>query len=138
MTADSVTRWSAVITIFLGGCLTAAMIGKVATALSIIMPELNLSLFQGGLVVALFSIVAALSGILLGVMSSKIGQLRGALIGLGCCAVGSALGAFADGFYSLVLTRLLEGLGFILVMVSMPPLIQRVTSQRDRPVAMGL
>ena len=58
--------------------------------------------------------------------------------GLGLQAVGSALGALADGAAFLLLTRTLEGLGFLAVLVASPTLVVAIAAPaiRDRAVAL--
>ncbi len=100
--------------------------------------ELDLSLFQAGLVVSMFSLVAAMAGLLFGALSDRWGQLRLALIGLVLAAAAGAAGAWADTAASLIASRVAEGVGFFMISVSLPGLVLRLADDRTRQTAMGL
>jgi len=113
-------------------------IGKTFASLTLIIDELSLSLVQAGLILSLFSLIAAIAGAGFGLLSDRIGHLRMALTGLAVSAAGSFLGALVSNIEYLLLSRLLEGLGFILAIVALPSLISRSASDSQRPLAMGL
>jgi len=132
------THWPRVWIAFLAGCIGAFQIGKTFAALTLIIDELGLSLVQAGLVLSLFSLIAAFAGAGFGLLSDRVGHLYMALSGLVVSAGGTFLGATASGIEVLLLSRLIEGLGFILAIVALPSLISRSTTDRSRPLAMGL
>ncbi len=132
------TQWWRVIVVFLAGCFGASQIGKASAALSLIISDLGLSLFQAGLVISTFTLTAALTGIVFGVLADRFGHLRAALTGLLLSAAGAFAGSGAEGITFLLLTRTVEGLGFILAIVALPPLISQACTDHDRPLAMGL
>ena len=132
------THWSRVWIAFLAGCIGAFQIGKTFASLSQIIAELSLSLVQAGLILSLFSLIAAVAGAGFGLLSDRIGHLRMALTGLVISAGGAFLGATAAGVELLLVSRLIEGFGFILAVVTLPSLISASTVDRDRPLAMGL
>jgi cyanate permease len=132
------THWPRVWIAFLAGCIGAFQIGKTFAALALIIDELGLSLVQAGLVLSLFSLIAAFAGAGFGLLSDRVGHLYMAMTGLLISAGGAFLGATASGIEVLLLSRLIEGLGFILAVVALPSLISRSTTDRSRPLAMGL
>ena len=132
------THWPRVWIAFLAGCIGAFQIGKTFAALSLIIDELGLSLVQAGLVLSLFSLIAAFAGAGFGLLSDRVGHLYMALTGLLVSAGCAFLGATASGIEMLLLSRMIEGLGFILAVVALPSLISRSTTDRSRPLAMGL
>ncbi len=132
------SSWTRIWVAFLAGCIAAFQIGKTAASLALIINELGLSLFQAGLIVSLFTLVGALCGAGFGFVSDRLGHLRTALTGLAISAGGSLLGALTQDFSWLLMTRLLEGFGFILAIVALPSLVSRSASDQDRPLAMGL
>jgi CP family cyanate transporter-like MFS transporter len=132
------THWSRVWVAFLAGCVAAFQLGKTFASLTLIIDELSLSLVQAGLILSLFSLIAAFAGAGFGLLSDRIGHVRMALTGLTVSAGGAFLGAMAPDIEVLLLSRLIEGLGFILAIVALPSLISRSASDRDRPLAMGL
>ena len=132
------SNWLKIWIAFIAGCIAAFQIGKTAASLALIIDELGLSLFEAGMIVSLFTLVGALLGAGFGLVSDRVGHLRTALAGLAISAAGSLLGAEAANFNWLLVTRLLEGFGFILAIVALPSLISRSASAADRPLAMGL
>jgi MFS family permease len=132
------TAWLKIWIAFLAGCIAAFQLGKTFASLALIIDELDLSLVQAGLILSLFSLIAAFAGAGFGLLSDRIGHLRMALTGLTVSAGGSFLGALASSIDLLLLSRLIEGFGFILVIVALPSLISRSASDHDRPLAMGL
>ena len=132
------SSWPRIWVAFLAGCVAAFQIGKTFASLTLIIDELSLSLVQAGLILSLFSLIAAIAGAGFGLLSDRIGHLRMALTGLALSAAGSFLGALVSSIELLLLSRLLEGFGFILAIVALPSLISRSASDSDRPLAMGL
>lgn len=124
--------------VFIAGCLGAAQIGKVAAGLSVLISELDLTLFQGGLVVSVFTLTTALTGVAFGIAGDRFGHLRLAVAGLSISAVGAFCGATSTAIGILLVTRVIEGLGFTMAIVCLPPLISSASSDRDRPLTMGL
>ena len=90
------------------------------------------------MILSLFSLIAAFAGAAFGLLSDRIGHLRTALTGLSVSAGGAFLGATAAGVEVLLVSRLIEGFGFILAIVALPSLISGSASDRNRPLAMGL
>lgn len=132
------THWPRVWVAFLAGCIAAFQIGKTFAALALIIQELDLSLVQAGLILSLFSLISAFAGAGFGLLSDRLGHLRTVLAGLIVSACGTFLGATAVDVELLMMSRLLEGFGFILAIVALPSLIGGSSSDRDRPLAMGL
>jgi len=116
----------------------ALQIGKIPGAIPLLKGEFSLGLVAAGWVVSIFSLVAASSGALFGVFGARVGPARLALYGMALTAAASAAGAFAGTPTVLLATRVVEGLGFIATVVSIPLLLAAVTTTRDRDVAMGM
>lgn len=133
------TKWPAVWAIFAGGLVAGAYMTKVAPALPGLRDELGLTLVESGLIATTFNLMGMLVGMLAGVLCDRFGHKRLALAGLLILALGGLLGAFAQGFGSLLLARFLEGVGFIVFVVSAVTLMNAAaTTPRDRAKALGL
>ena len=132
------TDWLKVWIAFLAGCVAAFQIGKTFASLALIIEELGLDLVQAGLILSLFSLIAAVAGAGFGLLSDRVGHLRMAISGLCLSALGSFFGAQVASIELLLLSRLFEGFGFILAIVALPSLIGRSAGEADRPLAMGL
>ena len=136
--SENTGQWPRIWAVFLTGVAAAFLVGKAPAALPVLRAELDLSLFQAGLVVSMFSLVAAFAGVLFGALSDKWGQLRLAIVGLILAAVAGAAGALAQTGLTLIASRVAEGIGFFMISVSLPGLVIRLADDRTRQTAMGL
>ncbi len=132
------TSWPHVVLAFFAGCTIAIHIGKLPGSIPTLIDELQTSLQGVGMVVAAFSLITGLIGLLIGCFSDRIGHQRAALLGLLICATGSLLGAMSTSLSAMLLTRVIEGLGYILAATSLPALIAGSSTDHDRPLALGL
>jgi len=137
-TAPDRTSWLRVTAIFLVGVSGAFLTGKAPAALAALRVDLDLTLFQAGLVVSMFTILTAGLGFLIGAFADQIGHYRAGLFGLSIAALAGAAGSQTDTPTMLIASRAAEGLGFVLLSVSMPPLMVRLTRPADRDKALGL
>ena len=122
----------------LAGLIAAFHMGKIPGALPHMGNTFHLTLPQAGLIVSSFSLLAAGFGLALGVLASRAGWYRSGIFGLATAAIGSALGAMSPTFEFLLASRLLEGLGFVLVAITMPGVISQVSRPEYRAIALGI
>jgi MFS transporter, CP family, cyanate transporter len=132
------TPWPRIWALFATGVAAAFLVGKAPAALPVLRTELELSLFQAGLVVSMFSLVAAATGLMFGALSDRFGQLRLAVAGLAVAGVAGVAGSLVETGEWLIATRVAEGVGFFMMSVSLPGLIARLADDRTRQTAMGL
>ncbi len=132
------TQWVRVFALFMAGVAVSFLIGKAPAALTALRTEFSLSLFQAGLVVSIYTMIAGVAGLFCGMLADRIGQRRVALAGMALAACASLAGAAAETPALLLATRAFEGLGFFLTVVSVPALMLRGTAARDRQMAMSL
>lgn len=132
------TRWLSVWALFLAGCTLALHAGKVPSALPLLRAELGLSLTEAGSVVSTYAILIALGGVAAGLLVGTVGYARFAVLGVALGGVGSVLGAGTDALAPLLLTRAIEGGGWIVAVVALPALISALARPADRPLALGL
>ncbi len=100
--------------------------------------ELIISLFYAGWLLSIFNFTGLLLGTCAGAIADMIGHRRLMLIGLIFQIIGNVLGSFALSFYGLLASRLLEGAGFLSVIVSTPTLIFQIVKQKDMKVALSI
>jgi MFS family permease len=131
-------RWPRIWAVFLTGVAAAFLVGKAPAALPVLRVELGMSLFQAGLVVSMFSLIAAASGLFFGALSDRFGQLKLALLGLVIAALAGIAGAWTDSAVTLIASRVAEGVGFFMMSVSLPGLIIALANDKTRETAMGL
>ena len=69
------TPWGRVFLLFLAGVVAAFLIGKAPVALPLLRADLGLTVFQAGMVVSLFSVVAACGAAMFGAFADRFCQL---------------------------------------------------------------
>ena len=131
------TRWSLVWILIFAGVVGAFQVGKAAIAVHLLRDDLGLSLSYASLVVSIFSFVGAIGGLSAGVGIKFLGPRRAVVGGLLTIAMGSCSGAFATAGPMLLVTRLIEGLGFLMVVIGAPTLLRGVTATKDQDVVFG-
>jgi len=133
------TNWRAIWAVFGGGLVAGAYMTKVPPALPALRSELGLSLVEATFVVTTFNVLGMLVGIVAGMFGDRYGRKRLALGGLALMAAGGVFGAAVHSFVSLLLSRFIEGVGFILFAVPAPALMSALAADaRDRAKALGL
>jgi len=132
-----VTRPVAVAAAIAAGVIGGCAFAKISPALPLLKRELGLTLIEAGWLASAFNALAMVSAIVFGVLSGRAGALRFCVFGLGCIAAGGVLGALAPGAGVLIASRLIEGMGFIAIVVAAPGLIVMATAPAQRGVAFG-
>jgi MFS family permease len=116
-----------------------AYITKVAPALPLQRAELGLTLVESGFIATTFNVIGGLVGILAGTMCDRYGHRPLGLAGLALLALSGFLGALAWNFPVLLVSRFLEGVGFILFTVTATTLMATAArNPRDRAKALGI
>ncbi|MBF0168126.1 MAG: MFS transporter [Alphaproteobacteria bacterium] len=133
------TNWRAVLAVLAAGIAMAMHVGKVPPAVALVRADLGLGLIAVGWLLSLFALIGAGLGSVVGGVVDRFGQKKALLFGLAATVLGSLLGGLlADGPVLLLLSRALEGVGLVSVIVAAPALIWRDTISRDQRLAFGL
>lgn len=106
------------------GVSSALHIGKLPVAIPVLRYDLGLSLVQAGFLLSLVQLAGMAIGLMAGLSADRLGPRRIMLAGLLLLAGGSAAGAFAGDVQTLLWTRVLEGLGFLLAVLPAPALLR--------------
>lgn len=122
----------------LAGAMASMQVGKVPPAIPVLRGELGLGLVAAGWVASIFNATSASLGAGAGVFADRIGHRGATLGGLVLLAAGGALGGLAPDGGWLLAARFVEGLGFLVVVVSCPSIIARVTAPRHMRLALGI
>jgi MFS family permease len=132
------TDWLAVLAAVACGIAVAFNIGKVPIALGPLREEFGLSLVAAGWVASTFNTLAVFTAVFFGMACDRIGHLRMAAVGL-AISVAAGIGAlFVTDGVTLLLSRVVEGIGFLFVAVSAPGLISAAAQPADRRFALGV
>ena len=135
--AGEKTPWGDVL-LFVGvGVVTAFQVGKAPPMLPAIRAEFGISLFLAGWILSIFTTIGLVLGPVAGVIADAFGHRRLLLWGLVFQAAGSLIGAWSPGAAVLLATRIIEGIGFFIVVVAAPALVFRITQPRDLRIALS-
>lgn len=132
------TNWIAVGVLILAAVAAAFQIGKAPAALPVIRDELGLSLDEAVWVISIFNLLGTTLGMVAGTLGDRLVHRRLIVVGFLAMAVASFFGAAADGFLLLLLSRVLEGFGFIVVAAVAPPMFLAVSAPRHHRLIFGL
>src|SRR5690606_30574926 len=112
------THWVSVTALIFCGVVAAMQLGKVAIGAPLLQEQLNFSFSHIGWLTALFSILGMLGGIPIGTLVMRHGQRRSVILGLLILAFGSLASTAGTSIAWLLAFRMVEGLGFVLVIVA--------------------
>lgn len=132
------TDWRAVWVLFAAGLAAGAYMSKVPPALPAMRADLGLGLVESGFIHTVMYAIGSVAGVFGGALADRFGQKRFALLGLALMGTGGLLGVFSFHYLLILLSRFLEGLGFILLAVAAAPLLVGATLPKDRPAAFSL
>jgi MFS family permease len=118
------------------GVVAAFHVGKVPPSIPSIREDLGADLRQAGWLLSMVNLTAALGGMTIALTVDRFGHRRLVVLGTALCFAASLLGALAGSIELLLVWRFLEGLGFIVITVSIPTLVLRITEPADRHRAM--
>ncbi|MGE5146733.1 MAG: MFS transporter [Candidatus Eiseniibacteriota bacterium] len=120
------------------GIVGATQSGKAPLALPAIRADLGLGLIAAGLVVSMFHAITGLTGAAAGIVGDRFGHRRVLLIAYLLLMAGGVLGWLAPDGTVLLISRFVEGVGFVGVTVSAPALLARVAEPRHHRLVFGL
>lgn len=117
----------------------AMCLNKVAPIVSFLTESMDLTgAGQVGLLMSAFVFSGIFLAIPSGMIITKFGYYKTGLAALAATLVGSVIGAFDPGYGIMLASRIVEGVGLILLMTLGPAAVGRVFSDAKRGSAMGL
>jgi MFS family permease len=131
------TRWSLVFTLIGAGVICSFQIAKAAIAVPLLREDLGLSLSFASWVVSAYAAIGALAGLAIGVVITRMDSRVVAICGLLLMGAASCAGAAAPNGTMLIVSRLVEGCGFIPVVLAMPNLLRVISADKDHDVVMS-
>ncbi|WP_248307894.1 MFS transporter [Bosea sp. AS-1] len=132
------TDWPVVAVVVLGGVAASLQIGKGMIAIPLLQADLHWDLATLGWVTSVFAFLGLVGGVPAGALAARFGDKRLMVTGLFGLACGSMAGAAAPGLGLLLVARLVEGAGFLLISTTGPAILRRSTQGRHREIAMAL
>ncbi len=138
MSAGTVQPGRAAALVVLGGMVAALHLGKLPPALPALQADLGISLVQSGFLLSMVQMAGMLLAIFVGLAADSAGLKRSMVAGLSILALASVLGGLASAAWMLLGLRALEGLGFLLTVLSAPALIRRLVAPERLPGMLGV
>ncbi len=132
------TLWPAVFAATLCGVVVSMNIGKLPIALPQLRQEFGLSLVAAGWLIATFNTIAVAAGVFIGIWADRVGAMRFCLLGLLMSALGGLIAIFGHSETSLLVSRAIEGFGFIATGASAPVLVSVSTAFGQQRLALGI
>jgi len=132
------TDWAGVLTVVAAGVVAAMQVGKGLIAGPLLQSDLGLDLSALGWITSVFAIVGVVGGMVAGAIVAAAGDRRLLGAGMAMLALGSFAGAATHAFTLLLLSRILEGFGFLLVVVAGPAILMRLVSTDRRDLVFSL
>ncbi len=124
--------------VVLSGVSCALHIGKLPVAIPVLKDSMGLSLVEAGFLLSVVQMAGLALGLLVGTVADRLGARRVMLAGLVLLALGSLGGALAQSAALLLLSRVMEGLGFLWAVLPAPALLrQRVRDPATQSRALG-
>ncbi|MBT4807658.1 MAG: MFS transporter, partial [Acidiferrobacteraceae bacterium] len=138
MTGLSSSRWPIVVMAIGSGILAAGAVGKAPPAVSLLREEYSLGLVYAGWILSVLSALGMVAGTGFGTLADRLGPRTVLLGGLWIQAIAGTLAVLSESASILLITRLLEGAGFLAVAVSAPGIIFAASSSGVRVWSLGL
>jgi len=132
----SSTHWPLIALLWTTGLLAAAQFAKMTLTLGGLAdayPQAPVSLLVSGV-----SVVGVLLGAVAGFIVARIGARRAVLVAVVLSAAVSVLQALPLSFAALMATRLVEGVGHLLLVVALPTMMTLLAKPADKGLVMGL
>ena len=135
--SSAATAWTPVLLAIGAGILAAFQVGKVHIALPSIRHSFDMTLVGASWLLSALSVVGLLVATPIGSYAGKIGTRKTLVLGLLLVAAASAAGAFSPTSTWLLWSRLVEGIGYVTIVVAAPSLIVELTSPADIRLALA-
>jgi len=136
--SPSSTHWRGVALVVAAGVVASLQVGKVAIAVPQLRTDFGLGLSMVGWLMAMFSLLGVAGAVPVGAWVARAGDRRLVLAGLVAIAVGSAAGATANSVAVLLASRMVEGLGFVLITIAGPSVLQRMVAPGGKDLAFAI
>ncbi len=120
------------------GLVTGASIGKLVPHIPWLATSFDTSLGLAGLLVSAVTVPGALAGWVLGGVVDRLGAKRVAIGGLALHALASASYPYATSYGALAALRVIEGVGYSLLIVAATVLVVRVSAARHTGLALSV
>jgi predicted MFS family arabinose efflux permease len=136
--AKEKTNWFIVIILWLAGIAAAIQFAKFSFAFDFLKNQYNVSPFWMGLSLSVVGLIGLIFGITISIYSSKITQNKILLISLLLGVLISFIQVLNPIFPIVFISRILEGISHLGIVVSAPIIIILLSSEKHHSIVMGL
>jgi predicted MFS family arabinose efflux permease len=136
--AESAQQWLLVSVATCCGFAAAYNIGKLPPSIPALRAEFSTTLTSVAALVSSYSLIAMTCSLLMGGVVARLGIWRTVAGGLCLLIAGGLIGATTHEFEILLFARVLEGIGYLAIAITMPAFIGRVCTPSSRSVALGV
>lgn len=119
------------------GVVAALHVAKLPPALPVLQQAMGVSLLQAGFLLSLVQLAGMTLGLPAGLLIQRWGPRRSVIAGLLVLAAASTLGGAAQSTTTLLVSRALEGLGFLCVVLPAPGLLRMLVPPGQLSRALG-
>jgi MFS family permease len=130
--------WIVVMALFVAAIAIPINQYKVPPVMPVLMETFRLDLTTANLLMSIFSLTGFVLAVPAGFIVQRVGPKGSGLLAVGSVIVGAALGAISSGAAMLLVSRTIEGLSFVLMMVVAPSIIAIWFSAEERGTPMGI
>jgi predicted MFS family arabinose efflux permease len=134
----AMTHWPGVALVVAAGVVASLQVGKVAIAVPQLRTDFGLNLTMVGWLMAMFSLLGVLGAVPVGAWVERAGDRRLVLAGLLAIVAGSTAGALSHSVAMLLAGRVVEGLGFVLITIAGPSVLQRMVAPGGQDLAFAI
>ena len=124
--------------VILSGVVAALHIGKMPPAIPVLRDALGISLVEAGFLLSMVQLAGMTLAVFLGAATDSLGRRGSIIAGQLLLAAASICGMWAQRPAELLLLRALEGLGFLLAVLSAPSLIRQLVPLQRLSLHLGL
>lgn len=132
------TRWGAVAVLIAAGIVGALQVGKATIAVPLLQDDLGISLVFASWILGAYGMLGALLGLPAGAAASLFSPKKTVIAGLAIAGLASLAGERAPNGVFLLATRVVEGVGFLAIVLSAPRLLRVVAAPDDVPFTLAL
>jgi predicted MFS family arabinose efflux permease len=130
--------WVILLVVFLASVAAPLNQNKVPPLMPLLMEAFRLDLSQAGMLMSIFGLTGVMLALPTAVILQKLRPKVTGLVALGCLAIGAALGALSTGIGLLLISRVIEGVGMVLIAVVAPVVIAMWFPPEKRGAPMGI
>jgi predicted MFS family arabinose efflux permease len=132
------TNWFLVLVLWFAGIAAAMQFAKFSVAFDFLGNQYNVTPFWIGLALSIVGFIGLVFGITISIYISKIGQNRILIISLLLGAIVSIVQALQPVFSILFLSRIVEGISHLGIVVTAPIIMIIISSEKHHSIVMGL